>query len=303
MVYNMSNNRQQQHQQHQHPKESRIRLAFFLNIAFAILEIIGGVFTNSMAIISNALHDLGDSLSLGLAWYFQRLSEKDRDSLFSFGYKRFSVLGALINSLVLLTGSIIIIIEAAPRIIHQQQIHPKGMFILALAGITVNGIAAIRLKKGDTVNEKVISLHLLEDVLGWTAVLIVSIVMNFYSFPILDPFLSLLITFYILWNVWKTLKSTLRIFLQATPEASRIADIEKQLLTVSKVTGVHDLHLWSLDGLYHVLTVHVTVAGNMTLGDTQQLKKDIRTNMDGIGIEHSTIEIEQEDEVCNLTDC
>jgi len=274
-----------------------------MNVTFAIVEIIGGIFTNSMSIISNALHDLGDSLSLGLAWYFQRLSGKDRDTLFSFGYKRFSVLGALINSLVLLTGSIIIIAEAVPRIFHPQQIHPKGMFFLALIGITINGIAALSLKKGDSVNERVISLHLLEDVLGWMAVLIVSVVMNFYTLPLLDPILSLLITIYILWNVWKNLKSTLRIFLQATPEDSRIADIEKQLMDIHEVTGVHDLHLWSMDGLYHVLTVHVTVAGNMTLDDTQKLKKNIRSDLESIGIEHITVEIEQEDEVCKLTDC
>jgi len=294
------------HNHHQHTdrhREGGIRLAFVLNITFAVIEIIGGFFTNSVSIISNALHDLGDSLSLGLAWYFQRLSGRERDKLFSFGYKRFSVLGALINSLVLLTGSILILAEALPRIVHPQQIHPKGMFFLALVGITVNGIAALRLKKGDTVNEKVISLHMIEDVLGWTAVLTVSIVMNFYNVPLLDPLLSIFITIYILWNVFKNLKVTLRIFLQATPKASHFADIEKQIKTISEVTGVHDLHLWSMDGLYHVLTVHVTVAGDLTLGETQKLKKDIRSSMEGIGIEHTTIEIEQEDEVCKLTDC
>jgi cobalt-zinc-cadmium efflux system protein len=298
----MSHNHEHHHN-HDNQQESRIRLAFFLNITFAVVEIIGGIFTNSVSIISNALHDLGDSLSLGLAWYFQRLSGKERDTEYSFGYKRFTVLGALINSLVLLTGSILIIIEAMPRIFHPEQIHAKGMLILALAGITINGIAALRLKKGDSVNEKVISLHLLEDVLGWIAVLIVSIVMNFYSVPMLDPILSLLITIYILWNVGKNLKITLKIFLQATPSDSRVVVIEKQLLAIKDVTGIHDLHLWSMDGLYHVLTVHVTVKSNITLENARHLKQDIRNNMDALGIEHCTVEIEQEDELCELTDC
>jgi cobalt-zinc-cadmium efflux system protein len=288
------------HNHNHYNREKGIRLAFLLNVSFAIIEIAGGIITNSVSIISNALHDLGDSLSLGLAWYFQRLSEKERDNTFSFGYKRFTVLGALINSLVLLTGSVLIIIEAVPRIFHPQQIHPKGMLLLAIAGIIVNGIAALRLKKGDSVNEKVISLHLLEDVLGWTAVLIVSIVINYYSLPQLDPILSLLITLYILWNVVKNLKSTLRIFLQATPEASRVADIEQKLMAIKGITGVHDLHIWSMDGLYHVLTVHIAVAGNITLADAQMLKEEIRRNMEEIGIEHSTVEIEQEDEACKL---
>jgi cobalt-zinc-cadmium efflux system protein len=285
------------------PGESRIRMAFFLNVLFALLEIAGSFLTNSVAILSNALHDLGDSLSLGLAWYFQKLSSRQRDKLFSFGYMRFSVLGALINSVVLLIGSVFIISKAIPRIFNPEPIHTQGMFYFALIGITINGIAAWRLKKGDSVNEKVISLHLLEDVLGWTAVLVVSIAMMFYDVPLLDPLLSLAVTIYILWNVFKNLKSTLRIFLQGTPEETVVADIEKQLLTINDVTGVHDLHLWSMDGLYHVLSVHITVAHNMTLQETKKLKLAIRNCLEGLGIQHTTVEIEQEDEICELNDC
>jgi cobalt-zinc-cadmium efflux system protein len=283
--------------------EKSIRMAFFLNILFALMEIAGSFFTNSMAILSNALHDLGDSLSLGLAWYFQRLSTRHRDKLFSFGYMRFSVLGALINSVVLLIGSVFIISKAIPRIFNPEPIHTQGMFYFALLGITINGIAAWRLKKGDSVNEKVISLHLLEDVLGWAAVLIVSIVMMFYDVPILDPLLSLFVTVYILWNVFKNLKSTLRIFLQGTPEETVIADIEKQLLAINDITGIHDLHLWSMDGLFHVLSVHVTVARDMTLQETKMLKSEIRICLEKLGIQHSTVEIEQEDEICELNNC
>jgi len=286
-----------------HPGENRIRAAFFLNILFAILEIAGSFFTNSVAILSNALHDLGDSLSLGLAWYFQRLSARQRDKFFSFGYMRFSVLGALINSMVLLIGSVFIISKAIPRIFNPEPIHAQGMFYFALLGIIINGIAAWRLKKGDSVNEKVISLHLLEDVLGWTAVLIVSIVMMYYNVPLLDPLLSLLVTIYILWNVFKNLKSTLRIFLQGTPEQTVVADIEKKLLDIKDVTGMHDLHLWSMDGLYHVLSVHITVAHDMKLQETKKLKSDIRVCLENLGIQHSTVEVEQEDEICELTDC
>ena len=283
--------------------EKSIRMAFFLNVLFALVEIAGSFFTNSVAILSNALHDLGDSLSLGLAWYFQRLSTRHRDKLFSFGYMRFSVLGALINSVILLIGSVFIISKAIPRIFNPEPIHTQGMFYLALLGITINGIAAWRLKKGDSVNEKVISLHLLEDVLGWAAVLIVSIVMMFYDLPILDPLLSLFVTVYILWNVFKNLKSTLRIFLQGTPEETVVADIETQLLAIKDITGVHDLHLWSMDGLFHVLSVHVTVARDMKLQETKMLKSEIRICLEKLGIQHSTVEIEQEDEICELNNC
>ena len=282
---------------------TRLRMVFFLNLLFALVEIAGSFLTNSVAILSDALHDLGDSLSLGLAWYFQKLSSRQRDKLFSFGYMRFSVLGALINSMVLFIGSVFIISKAIPRIFNPETVHVQGMFYFALIGITINGIAAWRLKKGHSVNEKIISIHLLEDVLGWTAVLVASIVMMFYDVPLLDPLLSLIITIYILWNVLKNLKSTLRIFLQGTPEETTVADIEKQLLAIDDVTGFHDLHLWSMDGLYHVLSVHVTVARDMTLQETQKLKIAIRNCLEEHGVRHTTVEIEQENEICELTDC
>lgn len=296
------------HNSHNHNNESRtgvtrLRMVFFLNLLFALVEIAGSFLTNSVAILSDALHDLGDSLSLGLAWYFQKLSSRQRDKLFSFGYMRFSVLGALINSMVLIIGSVFIISKAIPRIFNPETVHVQGMFYFALIGITINGIAAWRLKKGHSVNEKVISIHLLEDVLGWAAVLVASIVMMFYDVPLLDPLLSLIITIYILWNVLKNLKSTLRIFLQGTPEETAVADIEKQLLAINEVTGIHDLHLWSMDGLYHVLSVHVTVARDMTLQETQKLKIAIRNCLEELGIQHTTVEIEQENEICELTDC
>ncbi len=298
----MENNHNHNHHQEGPSGEKNVRLAFFLNVFFALVEIAGSFLTNSVAIFSSALHDLGDSLSLGLAWYFQRLSGRQRDQQFSFGYARFSVLGALINSMVLLIGAVFIISKAVPRIIDPEPIHTQGMFWFALIGITLNGIAAWRLKKGDSVNEKVISLHLLEDVLGWAAVLTGSIVLMFRDVPGLDPILSILITIYILWNVFKNLKSALRIFLQGTPEKSVVADIEKQLLAINDVTGIHDLHLWSMDGLYHVLSVHITVARDMTLHETKKLKLAIRNRLDELGIQHTTVEIEQEDEVCALND-
>ena len=300
----MENNHNHNHNHHSESPsgEKNVRLAFFLNVFFALVEIAGSFLTNSVAIFSSALHDLGDSLSLGLAWYFQRLSGRQRDQKFSFGYARFSVLGALINSMVLLIGAVFIISKAVPRIIDPQPIHTQGMFWFALIGITLNGIAAWRLKKGESVNEKVISLHLVEDVLGWAAVLTGSIILMFRDIPGLDPILSILITIYILWNVFKNLKSALRIFLQGTPEKSAVADIEKQLLAINDVTGIHDLHLWSMDGLYHVLSVHITVARDMTLQETKKLKLAIRNRLEALGIQHTTVEIEQEDEVCELND-
>jgi cobalt-zinc-cadmium efflux system protein len=194
----------QNHHHHDHNSSTEnIRTAFFLNLFFAIVEFIGGVYTNSLAITSDAIHDLGDSISLGMAWYFQKLSNKKATKIYSYGFKRFSLLGAIINSIILLIGSIFIIIESIPRIITPEHSDAKGMMWFAILGIIVNGAAVLKLRTGTSINERVVSLHMLEDVLGWVAVLVASIIMQFWDIPILDPILSLLIALYILSNIFK----------------------------------------------------------------------------------------------------
>ncbi len=179
---------------HHRGGSKNIRTAFFLNVTFTIIEIIGGIMTNSMAILSDAVHDLGDSLSLGMAWYFQGLSSKGRDKSFSYGYGRFSLLGALINVCVLLIGSILILWKTIPRLLAPEAVDTTGMMILAVIGVIFNGLAVYRMRGGKSLNERVVALHLMEDVLGWVAVLIGSIIMHFFDLPIIDPILSLLIT-------------------------------------------------------------------------------------------------------------
>ena len=195
------------HHHHSHGSSTEnIAVAFFLNLAFTIIEFIGGFYTNSLAIMSDALHDLGDSLSLGLSWYFQKKSTKRANKKYSYGYKRFSLLGAVINSIVLVIGSVFIIKEAIPRIINPENADAKGMMWLAVLGIIVNGAAVLKLKKGTSINERVVSLHLLEDVLGWVVVLLASIVMQFWDVPVLDPVLSIAIAGFVLFNVYINFK-------------------------------------------------------------------------------------------------
>ena len=222
------------HHHHHHNGTENIRVAFWLNLAFTIIEIIGGFLTNSLAILSDALHDLGDSLSLGLAWYFQNLSKKGRDRKFSYGYRRFSLLGAIINSIVLVVGSIFIITEAIPRVMDPQSTNATGMIGLAILGVLVNGAAVLKLKKGHTQNEKVAALHLLEDVLGWVAVLIGSIIIYFTNWFIIDPLLSLGIALFILFNVYKSIKSSMSKIAVAPVNA----DIESAVRQGEKVQQV-----------------------------------------------------------------
>ena len=290
------------HHHHHESSTGNIKVAFFLNLAFTVIEIVGGILTNSLAILSDALHDLGDSLSLGLAWYFQRVSGKGRDSVYSYGYQRFSLLGAIINSIVLIIGSVFIIREAIPRIMQPEAAHATGMMGLAVLGILVNGAAVLKLKKGSSQNEKVVSLHLMEDVLGWVAVLVGSTIMYFTGWYIIDPILSIAIGAYILFNVYSNLKESTRIILQAIPDNMEIDSIREEITTVEGVISAHDLHVWSMDGERNVLTVHVVIKEG-TVPSAHEIRKAINQKMAGLGIGHCTIETEFEGEECVLVDC
>lgn len=291
---------------HQHNSSTKnIKVAFFLNFAFTIIEFIGGIYTNSLAITSDALHDLGDSLSLGLSWYFQKKSKQKPSKTYTYGYKRFSLLGAIINSIVLLIGSIYIISEAIPRIINPQEADAKGMMYFAILGIIVNGAAVFQLKKGTSINERVVALHLMEDVLGWVAVLVASIVMQFYNVPILDPILSLLITCYVLYNVFVNGKESIRIVLQGTPKEISTAAIKEKILTFEAIKNVHDCHLWTMDGEYNVFTIHVILKiDEIKVSETATIKKQLRKMLHNeFELEHITIEIEISNEDCGYKTC
>lgn len=291
--------------QHNHTNQSttNIRLAFFLNLGFAIIEIIGGFYTNSLAILSDALHDLGDSLSLGFAWYFQKLSEKGRSKTFSYGYKRFSLLGAIINAIILVVGSVLVLTIAIPRLLHPAATDAYGMMWLAILGVLVNGAAALRLRKGSSMNEQVVSLHLLEDVLGWVAVLIGSIVMQYTNAPFIDPLLSILIALFILYNTFRNLKKSMRIILQGIPEEINLGDIRSRIRELESVVDVHDCHVWSMDGEYNVLTVHVVLDKDYSLTEQTRLKTTISDQLKSDHIHHTTIAFEYKDEDCELEDC
>lgn len=257
------------------------------------MEIIGGIITNSVAILSDALHDLGDSFSLGVAWYFARIAKKESTPSFSFGYKRYSVLGALVNSIVLVAGSVFILIESIPRLLHPVNPETDKMIYFAIGGVLVNGLAAWKLGAGKSINEKAVYLHLLEDVLGWLAVLVGAVVMHFVYLPILDPILSILIALFILSNIYKNLKETFRIILQATPSDIDLNLVHKVFQEMDEIESFHDCHVWTMDGEYHVLSVHLVLHKNQQLGDLVSLKKRIETHLFELGINHTTVEFER----------
>ncbi|NTV02092.1 MAG: cation transporter [Chlorobiaceae bacterium] len=283
---------------HHHHAAGNIRTAFFLNLGFTVVEIVGGFLTNSTAILADAAHDLGDCFALGQAWYFERLSGKQGNERYTYGYKRFSIFGALISTLLLVVSSLFILTRAVPRILEPTRPDAGGMVFLAIAGVAVNGIAMLRLSRERGVNTRVVALHLLEDVLGWVAVLVVSVVMLFVDLPVLDPILAVLITLYILANVVRNLKSMLPIFLQAVPDDVSLDTIVHEIEGMPRVRAVHHAHIWSLDGEHNVFTAHLELDCQPSPEEYAAAKDAIRGIVQRHGLYHSTVELEFPGEVC-----
>ena len=297
-------NHHSHHHTHVHSPESgkNIAIAFLLNFSFTIIELVGGLLTNSVAILSDALHDLGDSISLALAWYFQKVSGHSPNARYSYGYKRFALLGALINATVLLLGSVFVIYASVMRILQPQYVKVEGMFLLAILGVIINGVAVWRTHKSSGINERIVSLHLLEDVLGWIAVLIASVVMMFVEVPILDPILSIGISIFVLYNVVRNLIATFNVILQGVPSDIKLNALQQKIEQLEAVISVHDLHVWSLDSQYNIASLHAVISPQMTLDQMAQLKQEIKLLMLAEQIEHTTVEFETEQEECHPCD-
>ena len=279
-----------------------IQLAFFLNLGFAIVEFLGGIWTNSIALIAGALHDFGDVISLAISWQLERISQREKNSKYSYGFQRFSLLGAVFSAGVLLIGSGIVLFEAIPRLISPVLSNAKGMVLFAILGIVVNGAAALRLWNGKNMNARMIKWHLLDDVLSWAAILVMSLVLLFAKIPILDPILSLLITAFVLFNVIKNLRKTLSLFLQAVPDKVGILEIEGEIKQDQMVKDIHHTHIWSLDGEKNVLTTHIVLAACASREDISRIKCIIHDMIPKYDLAHTTIEFEYLEEDCSMND-
>lgn len=285
---------------HSHSTVGNIRLAFFLNLAFAILEGVGGIMTNSIAILAGALHDLGDSATLAVSWYLERFSLKSRDQKYSYGYKRFSLLGAVVSAVVLLSGSVFILFESAQRLLKPEHSNAQGMILFAVIGIAVNGLAVLRIRGEKNMNARMIAWHLLDDVLGWSAVLLMSFILLFADIHALDPIFSIFITAFVIYNVVKNLRKTLALFLQAVPEKVRIPELEDRIRQMKPVKDVHHTHVWSLDGEHNVLTTHIVLESGAKREEIRQIKCLIHDLIPEYDLAHTTIEFEYLDEDCSM---
>jgi cobalt-zinc-cadmium efflux system protein len=273
-------------------REKRVRFAAFLNVAFTVLELVGGFWTNSLTILSDALHDFGDSVALLVSWLFERGAKKSPDASRTFGYQRLSLFSALFSASILIGGAIVIIFQAIPRLFSPELVNAFGMVGIALVGIIFNGAGFLLLKEGESLNEKVLSWHLLEDVLGWVGILVGGIIIYFWNFYILDPILTIGLTVFILYNVTKNLKEAINILLQGVPKHINLEAVKHDITAIKGVIGMHDIHIWSLEGETDVFTAHVVLDDETLKKQPEQTKKVIKETLDKHHIEHSTIEIE-----------
>ena len=279
--------------------EKNILTAFILNLSFSIFELIGGIFTNSISIISDAVHDFGDALSIGISLVLEKISKKKPNETYTYGYVRYSVLGALITTIVLTLGSIFVIIGGINRILNPETINYDGMIIFAIFGVIINFLAAYFTREGDSLNQKAVNLHMLEDVLGWVVVLIGSILMKFTDISLIDSIMSIGIALFILINAFKNMKSILDLFLEKTPKNISVEEIKKHLLEIKGIIDVHHVHIWSIDGYNNYSTMHVVTDEK----NIKELKNKIREEMNEHGICHTTIEIEDKDDNCDEKEC
>ena len=279
--------------------EKNILIAFILNISFSIFELIGGIFTNSISIMSDAIHDFGDALSIGISLILEKISKKKPNEKYTYGYARYSVLGALITTIVLTIGSIFVILGGINRILNPKPINYDGMIIFAIFGVVINFLAAYFTREGNSINQKAVNLHMLEDVLGWVVVLLGSILMKFTNISLVDSIMSIGIAIFILINAFKNLKDILDLFLEKTPKDISVEEIKKHLLDIKEIEDVHHIHIWSMDGFTNYSTMHIVTEEK----NIKELKNKIREEMSELGISHTTIEIEDKDDNCEEKEC
>ena len=269
--------------------KTSIWLAFFLNLSYAIVEFIAGGIFGSSAVLADSVHDLGDAIAIGISALLETISNREEDRQYTLGYKRFSLLGAMLTAVILMIGSVLVILENITKIAHPQPVNEKGILWLGIIAVAINVLASLVVRKGKTKNESILSLHFLEDTLGWLAVILMAIILRFTDWYILDPLLSLVISIFILSKAIPRFWSTLKIFLDAVPEGIETAKLEKELARLTNVKSVNQLSIWSMDGLENDAIVHLCIEDWEQMMET---KEAVRQFLEERGVQNITIEVD-----------
>ena len=272
---------------HHHHKKAGENLAFvfFMNLAFNIIVIVGGLATNSMAILADCIHDMSDTISIALAWALEKVAQKDSTDKYSYGYQRFSILGAVIISVFVIIMAFVILQEAIPRLFAPEGVDAEGMLLVAVVGIVFKSISVYRLHEGETFNEKAILFHQLGDVFEWVAILVLSLVLMIWDgAPYLDPFVSIGIALWLIFNLGRNLYKSVEVLLQKTPDNFDVDEFKTQILSIEGVKNIDDFHIWSLDGIDSVMTLKVNV-------DFEKNVEEIKHEIYSISNEYHVVDI------------
>ena len=288
----MSNIKNMRIDTHHHHKKAGENLAFvfFMNLAFNIIVIVGGLATNSVAILADCIHDLADTISIALAWVLEKVAQKESSEKYSYGYQRFSILGAVIISIFVIIMAFIILQEAIPRLFSPEGVDAQGMLVIAVIGIIFKSLSVHRLHRGETFNEKAILLHQLGDVFEWVAILVLSVILIFWDgAPYLDPFVSIGIALWLIFNLGRNLYKSVEVLLQKTPDYFDVAEFKSRILAIDGVNSIEDFHIWSLDGIDSVMTLKVDVDFGKNV---ENIKKEIYSISSDYHVVDITIELD-----------
>ena len=276
--------------------ERNILVAFLLNLGFSVFEFFGGLLTGSVAILSDAVHDMGDALGIAVSWFLERKSKRQADNTYTYGYARFSVLGSVFTCGILLLGSVGVVVSAIGRLMRPVPIHYEGMILFAVVGVAVNLAAAYVTRQGDSLNQKAVNLHMLEDVLTWVVVLIGAVVMRFTDLTVIDPLVSVAVAVYIFIHAIGHLREAADIFLEKVPNGYSVEDIKICVEQIDGIENAHHIHIRSIDGYTHAASLHV-------VAENTSVKEAVRAALQEMGIAHVTVEVEQEGENCGQPQC
>ena len=272
-------------------KSSRnMTIAFLLNFSFAIIEFIFGLLFNSSAILADAIHDSGDALAIGLSTLFEKISTKKEDQKYTLGYKRYSLLGALLTSVILLIGSTLVIVENIPKLFAPEKVNYDGMLVLGIVAIVVNTAASRVVSHGHSHNESILSLHFLEDILGWVAVVVVSLILRFTDWYFLDPLLSLIIAGFILSKALPKFWENIQIFLDHVPSDVDLSQLYQEIAALENVRAITQLNVWTTDGLEKFAMLHICLENPNLLAETQVV---LRQRLLAYGIAKVTIQTDE----------
>lgn len=272
-------------------KSSRnMTIAFLLNFSFAIIEFIFGLLFHSSAVLADAIHDTGDALAIGLSTFFEKISTRKEDRNYTLGYKRYSLLGALLTSVILLVGSTLVIVENVPKLFAPERVNYDGMLILGIVAIVVNTAASRVVSHGHSHNESILSLHFLEDILGWLAVILVSLILRFTDWYFLDPLLSLVIAGFILSKALPKFWENIQIFLDHVPSDVDLSQLYQEIAVLENVRAITQLNVWTTDGLEKFAMLHICLENPNLLAETQAV---LRQKLLAYGIAKVTIQTDE----------